>query len=45
MTNKQKLEEIYEIVFGDDAHTRYSFEELTDRLNQAIDNLTEKENK
>mgnify|MGYP005988828753 CR=1 FL=1 len=44
MTDKQKLEEVFEIVFGDDAHNRYSFEELINRLNESIDNLIEKEN-
>ena len=41
---RRQVEEIFEIVFGDDGHIRYNFEELKARIIEAVDALTEKEN-
>ena len=41
---RRQMEEIFEIVFGDDGHIRYNFEELKARIIEAVDALTEKEN-
>ena len=38
------MEEIFEIVFGDDGHNRCDFETLKARIIEAVDALTEKEN-
>ena len=41
---RRQIEEIFEIVFGDDGHIRYNFLELKARIIEAVDALTEKEN-
>lgn len=41
---RKQMEEIFEIVFGDDGHNRCDFETLKARIIEAVDALTEKEN-
>jgi hypothetical protein len=41
---RRQIEEIFEIVFGDDGHNRCDFETLKARIIEAVDALTEKEN-
>lgn len=42
---RRQMEEISEIVFGDDGHNRCDFETLKARIIEAVDALTEKENR
>lgn len=42
---RRQMEEISEIVFGDDGHLKGNFEELKARIIEAVDALTEKENR
>jgi len=43
-SRRRQIEEIFEIVFGDDGHTRCNFVELKARIQEAVDVLTKKEN-
>ena len=43
-SRRRQIEEIFEIVFGDDGHIRYNFLELKERIQEAVDVLTKKEN-
>jgi 16S rRNA U1498 N3-methylase RsmE len=43
-SRRRQIEEIFEIVFGDDGHKRCNFLELKERIQEAVDVLTKKEN-
>ena len=43
-SRRRQIEEIFEIVFGDDGHIRCNFLDLKARIQEAVDVLTKKEN-